>query len=308
MDCTVGIDVGSTYTKCVALSANGEIVGRRLAQTGFKLGEVSVRLLNETLADSGLERSDVGYVIATGFGRHQVKDKDAAVTDLTAAARGAKFIFPDTRTVLDIGGDHSITGGIVQSLAKKNSKLTKGNKVSLVHFDAHTDCYENLDHFLGAKKSAAHWASYLVRQGNVDAKTSTQIGIRGNPRTLDWLKPSYDLGYQVITMNEFQKIGQKKSSEMILSRLDDKPVYVTFDLDCLDSSVAPAVANLEPAFRGFSIDEARKLLQSLKGKNIIGGDVACLIPTKDQKNNITSMVAASIMFEIISLISVNLKK
>ena len=39
-------------------------------------------------------------------------------------------------------------------------------------------------------------------------------------------------------MNEFQKIGQKKNSEMILSRLDDKPVYVTFDLDCLDSSVA----------------------------------------------------------------------
>ena len=94
----------------------------------------------------------------------------------------------------------------------------------------------------------------MVRQGNVDAKTSTQIGIRGNPRTLDWLKPSYDLGYQVITMNEFQKIGQKKSSEMILSRLDNKPVYVTFDFDCLDSSVAPAVANLEPAFKGFSID------------------------------------------------------
>ena len=43
-------------------------------------------------------------------------------------------------------------------------------------------------------------------------------------------------------------------------------------------------------------------------KNKICGDVACLIPTKDQKNNITSMVAASIMFEIISLISVNLKK
>ena len=58
----------------------------------------------------------------------------------------------------------------------------------------------------------------------------------------------------------------------------------------------------------FSIDEARKLIQSLKGKNVIGGDVACLMPTKDQPNNITSMVAASIMFEIISLISVNLGK
>jgi len=209
------------------------------------------------------------------------------------------------KRVISMGGDHSITGGIIQGLTSKNSKLTN-NKVNLIQFDAHTDTYENLDHFLGAKKSAAHWASYLVRQGNVDAKTSTQIGIRGNPRTLDWLKPSYDLGYQVITMDEFIKIGQKKSSEMILSRLDDKPIYVTFDLDCLDSSVAPAVANIEPAFKGFSIDEARKLIQSLKGKNVIGGDVACLMPTKDQPNNITSMVAASIMFEIISLISINL--
>ena len=210
------------------------------------------------------------------------------------------------KPVVSIGGDHSITGGIIQSLAKKNSKLTKGKKISLVHFDAHKDCYENLDHFLGAKKSAAHWASYLVRQGNVDAKTSTQIGIRGNPRTLDWLKPSYELGYQVITMDEFRKIGHEESSEMILSRLDDKPIYVTFDLDCLDPTVAPAVANIEPAFKGFSIYEARKLIQSLKGKNVIGGDVACLMPTKDQPNNITSMVAASIMFEIISLISFNL--
>ena len=55
-----------------------------------------------------------------------------------------------------------------------------------------------------------------------------------------------------------------------------------------------------------NMDEARKLIQSLKGKNVIGGDVACLMPTKDNPNNITSMVAASIMFEIICLISINL--
>ena len=52
------------------------------------------------------------------------------------------------------------------------------------------------------------------------------------------------------------------------------------------------------------MDEARKLIQCLKGKNVIGGDVACLMPTKDSPNQITAMVAASIMFEIICLISV----
>ena len=217
-------------------------------------------------------------------------------------------IAKNKKRVVSIGGDHSITGGILQGLCKDKSKLAENKKINLVHFDAHTDTYENLSHFMGAKKSAAHWGSYIVRQNIVDASCSTQIGIRGNPRTLNWLKPSYDLGYQVITMDEYQKYGHKKSLSMILDKLDDKPVYITFDLDCLDPATAPAVSNLEPGFKGFSIDEARKLLQGLKGRNIIGGDVVCLMPTKDQKNNITSMVAASIMFEIISLICINLRK
>ena len=218
------------------------------------------------------------------------------------------FIEQAEKPVVSIGGDHSITGGIIQSLAKKNSKLTKGKKITLVHFDAHTDCFEKLDHFLGAKKSAAHWASYLVKQGNVDPNTSTQIGIRGNPRTLDWLQASYDVGYQVITMNEFRSLGQKKCSEMIIDKFGDNPIYITFDLDCLDPRVAPGVANIEPAYNGFNMDEVRKLLQSLKGKNVIGGDVVCLMPTKDSPNQITAMVAASVMFEIICLISINLGK
>ena len=108
-------------------------------------------------------------------------------------------------------------------------------------------------------------------------------------------------------MDGDRELGHEKCSKMILDRLGDNPIYVTFDLDCLDTTVAPGTANLEPAFVGFNMDEARKLIQSLKGKNIIGGDVACLMPTKDNPNQITSMVAASIMFEIICLISLNLK-
>ena len=88
-----------------------------------------------------------------------------------------------------------------------------------------------------------------------------------------------------------------------LDKIGDNPVYITFDLDSLDSSVAPAVSNIEPGFTGFTIDEAKALIQSVKNKNVIGGDVVCLMPTKDQKNNITAMVAASIMFEIISVIA-----
>ena len=103
MQCTAGIDVGSTYTKCVILSADGRIIGRALRPTGFKLAEASRQALEESLRSAGLEREQLGYTVGTGFGRHQVGSKDIAVTDLTANARGATLFFPATRTILDIG-------------------------------------------------------------------------------------------------------------------------------------------------------------------------------------------------------------
>ena len=153
------------------------------------------------------------------------------------------------------------------------------------------------------KKSAAHWGSYLVENGIIDPTSSMQIGMRGNPRTLDWLQPSYDLGYNVVTMQDFQKRGLQDVVIETLDKLGDNPIYITFDLDSMDASIAPAVSNIEPSFTGFTIEEAKSLIQSLKNKNVIGGDVVCLMPTKDSPNNITSMLAASIMFEIISVIA-----
>lgn len=204
---------------------------------------------------------------------------------------------------VSIGGDHSITGAIVQAIAGEKSRLTGGRKAALLHFDAHTDSFETIPHYMGAVKSAAHWAAYLVRQGNLDAARSTQIGMRGNVRTRDWLKPSYDLGYEVVTMERYREIGPEAAIETFRRRVGDAPVYITFDLDCLDATVAPGVSNIEAGVTGWSIDEANRLLRGARGLNVIGGDVVCLMPTKDSPNNITAMVAAHVMFEILSLIA-----
>ena len=104
MNYTVGIDVGSTYTKALILSDDFSIVGKAVANTGFKLAEVSRKLFDLSLQQAGLEDSDVAYVVATGFGRHMVPFSNVAVTDLTSSARGTAFLFPKTRTVLDVGG------------------------------------------------------------------------------------------------------------------------------------------------------------------------------------------------------------
>ena len=206
----------------------------------------------------------------------------------------------NTRPV-SIGGDHSITGGIIQGLA--NGILTQGERVCFLHLDAHTDVFTTVDHFLGAKKSAAHWGAYLPDQGMVDPKHSMQIGLRGHPRTLDWLQPSYDYGYNIITMKEYRQRGAIDVIKQVKTVLGGRPVYITFDLDCLDPSAAPAVSNIEPGVRGFSVDEAIQLMHAVRGMNIIGGDVVCLMPTKDTPNQITSMVAAAVMFEMISMIA-----
>lgn len=101
---TLGLDVGSTYTKAVILSENNVIVTRLMEATGSKLTEVAKRVSEKAAADTGLKLKDLSYVITTGYGRHLIPFRDLQVTDLTATARGASFLFPGTRTVLDVGG------------------------------------------------------------------------------------------------------------------------------------------------------------------------------------------------------------
>ena len=101
---TAGIDIGSTYTKAVIADEELRILGRAALPTGFLLAEAAERAYREALAQAGAEPRDAGYLVATGFGRHQAPFVDLKVTDLTAAARGASALFPRTRTILDVGG------------------------------------------------------------------------------------------------------------------------------------------------------------------------------------------------------------
>ncbi|HEX6305794.1 MAG TPA: acyl-CoA dehydratase activase [Anaerolineales bacterium] len=104
MNYVIGIDVGSTYTKAVILDADREIVGKAMTNTGFQLAKAARRTFNLALDQANMQDGDIDYVVATGFGRHQVPFRDVNVTDLTASARGATHLYPDTKTILDVGG------------------------------------------------------------------------------------------------------------------------------------------------------------------------------------------------------------
>ena len=120
---TAGIDVGSTYTKAVILDDNNAILGQALINTGFKLAEVSRQVYDSALKNAGLSETDIAYVVSTGFGRHMASFSDAQATDLTASARGATFLFPKTRTILDVGGQTMKATRIDEAARVKSFRL-----------------------------------------------------------------------------------------------------------------------------------------------------------------------------------------
>ncbi len=99
-----GLDIGSTYTKAIALDGERRVVGTAVRRTGFKLAQASEAVFDDLMKNCGLDRSQVVYVGATGYGRYTVPFRHAQITELTAHAQAAVHLFPDTRTILDIGG------------------------------------------------------------------------------------------------------------------------------------------------------------------------------------------------------------
>ena len=99
-----GVDVGSTATKAVLLDENRAILARSMVDTGANVVRAAERSFREALARAGFEDWEVGYTVGTGYGRYKVSFGNAQVTEISCHARGASFLFPGTRTILDIGG------------------------------------------------------------------------------------------------------------------------------------------------------------------------------------------------------------
>ncbi len=156
---TAGIDIGSTYTKALILSDSDRIIGRSMLPTGFKLSDVAEAAFGEAARGAGLGREEVAYVVATGFGRHQALIADVKVTDLTASARGTTFFFPETRTVLDIGGQ-----------TMKASRLSDDRKVK--SFRLNDKCAAGTGAFL---EKTARYMGYSTQEIGPLVATSKQV-------------------------------------------------------------------------------------------------------------------------------------
>ncbi|MGN0974549.1 MAG: (R)-2-hydroxyglutaryl-CoA dehydratase activase HgdC, partial [Gemmiger sp.] len=101
---TLGIDVGSTASKCVILKNGTDIVAKSLIGVGAGTSGPA-RAIEAVLQNAGLSKDRLAFTLATGYGRNSLQGiADRQMSELSCHAKGAEFCFPGVRTVIDIGG------------------------------------------------------------------------------------------------------------------------------------------------------------------------------------------------------------
>jgi (R)-2-hydroxyacyl-CoA dehydratese activating ATPase len=99
-----GIDIGSITTDALLFDKEKGIAGYTILQTGADSRRVSDIAVDRVLAELGRDRSDLAYVIATGCGRKRATLAKETITEITCIAKGVNHLFPQARTIVDIGG------------------------------------------------------------------------------------------------------------------------------------------------------------------------------------------------------------
>jgi agmatinase len=192
----------------------------------------------------------------------------------TVIASGAEMI--------SLGGDHYITYPLLKAHAEKHGAL------SLVHFDAHRDV-EPDD---GGRIDHGTMFNYAVREGLIDPKRSVQIGIR----TVFAGERTY--GFKIIGADEVHERSAAEMAKLIAQTVGNSRAYLTFDIDCLDPSVAPGTGTPIPG--GLTYHQAASIIRKLTDIKFVAMDVVEVSPPYDHAE-ITSLAAASLIMEYLCL-------
>ncbi|SFC10379.1 agmatinase [Pragia fontium] len=181
------------------------------------------------------------------------------------------------KRMLTFGGDHFVTLPLLRAHAKQFGKM------ALVHFDAHTDTYSN-----GSKFDHGTMFYHAPNEGLIDPNHSVQIGIR--------TEHDADNGFTVLDAAQVNERGVDEVVAQIKQIVGDLPVYLTFDIDCLDPAFAPGTGT--PVCGGLTSDRALKILRGLQSLNIVGMDVVEVAPSYDHAE-ITALAAATVALDML---------
>lgn len=192
----------------------------------------------------------------------------------------AHQILATGKRLLSLGGDHYVTLPLLRAHARHHGEL------ALIHFDAHTDDYDQ-----GGEFDHGTMFYHARVEGLIDPSASVQIGIRTN----------YDYAgtpFNVINAME----ANNTAVDDLLTRIHDivgnRKAYLTFDIDCLDPAYAPGTGT--PVCGGLTTDRALQLVRGLQGLNIVGMDVVEVSPAYDH-GGISALAAATVALDMLYL-------
>ncbi|MEM7208262.1 MAG: agmatinase [Pseudomonadota bacterium] len=197
--------------------------------------------------------------------------------------RHADKILNAGASMLSFGGDHFVTYPLLRAHTKKHGSI------SLVHFDAHSDTWED------DGERIDHGSMFLraARDGIVNPETSVQIGIR--------TQNDCTHGFNIYHAPWVHRHGVDAMVEKIYQHAGTQnPVYITFDIDCLDPAFAPGTGTPVPG--GLSSAQALEILRALGDLNLIGMDVVEVAPAYDSAG-ISALAAATLAHDYLCLMA-----
>ena len=185
-----------------------------------------------------------------------------------------------------IGGDHSVTLPLLRAAKARHGQL------ALVHFDAHCDTWQ--DHF-GEPSGHGTWTYEAIKEELVSAEHTVQIGLRssGDKAAREYVKNQGGLIYTARDVRGLDGANLQPLIQSIKTRLGDRPVYVTLDIDCLDPAFAPGTGTPEPG--GMSSSQVLSFLEELASLNCVGMDCVEVAPAYDHAE-LTSNAAATFLW------------
>jgi agmatinase len=190
--------------------------------------------------------------------------------------------------LVTLGGDHTIALPLLRVAAKNHGP------VAVLHFDAHLDTW---DTYFGAPITHGTPFRRASEEGLIDLTASTHVGTRGPLYAPSDLHDDARLGFAIISSPEIEDEGLRRAIERMLTRLGDRPVYLSIDIDVLDPSHAPGTGT--PEAGGMTSRELLAMIRALRGVNLVGADVVEVAPAYDHAQ-ITAIAASHVAYEIIS--------
>jgi agmatinase len=231
-----------------------------------------------------LNVADYGDVdVAPNSIEHSYELIQAEVAKLVSAG-----VFP-----MLVGGDHSITLAHLREVARRHGPL------AVVHFDSHLDTW---DEYFGSKYFHGTPFRRAVEEGVLDGKSFIQVGIRASLYDTTDLDFQRQHGIEVIRIDDVRKNGIARCVER-LGRLKGKPLFVSFDIDAVDPAFAPATGT--PEVGGLDSYEALTFMRSFAGFDLVGMDLVEVSPLYDGPGQITSLLAANLLYEILCVVALN---